>query len=404
MKPEKYKSWKDVFHYYQGLHDTQTVTDSEGKGTGRFRTNHYYQYSSPMHGCTGGHSGKGCSWWCPDRGAGMRLVPIDRNWTTGYAFDIFSGGKLKPKPYAPKEDFIRCWINLSSEKITEEGGHYPCLAMQFRQSPMKGGKEWAKWQMVPSGKGNDPYGDDDVWKSSNSWAETGIDDDLDVLSLNDLDVGSSCPVCQTGFLIDSDALGGLECNNNDCGNIFESGVIFDQGWKADAEYGQATPKALRKGGSHSKPNLKVWESFLAIEDLWKSILTLPHVKEEVQGICEWIGMRLTKPTVQWGKPVPREDDAWLPWVVKTGSPVSGNTLQGYPHLALAALIWAKPNQTGSVPLLDNELLRDIHNILLEKDVPGLDNPWRERDVLFVVDILRLMCFDMDVSFDWTPVP
>ncbi|MFP8875368.1 MAG: hypothetical protein VCB99_00355 [Myxococcota bacterium] len=330
----------------------------------------------------------------------------------GYAFDITSGGKLKPKRAAPKEDFIRCWLNLGKGKITEEGGHYPCLAMQFRQSPMKGRtglSGWIRWQLVPGKKGNNPYSDEEEWPASiasKSWAETGIED-FDVDSLNDLDKGGPCPECPTGILIDEDAFGSLACP--DCGNVFESPLFFDSGWKADAEKHSdtftGTPKAIKKSGSHSKPNLKVWEAFSAIAHLLKPIGK--HLSEadklKIKEVCRWIGMRLPKPT--FGRFAPREDDAWLPWVVKTGSRVNGNTLHGYPHLALAAFMWNfQQEEEGCAPLLDNELLMDIHKILLGKAVPGLDNPWRERDVLFVVDILRLMCFDKDLSFDWTPVP
>ena len=110
------------------------------------------------------------------------------------------------------------------------------------------------------------------------------------------------------------------------------------------------------------------------------------------------------------------DDAWAPWVVKgtgqeyytedwsTGFDVKrsreSQTLHGYPHLALAAMMWC--SQIGG--RLDNDLLLSIHANLLGKVVSGLKDEWMPRDVLFIVEILRLICFEKNHPFEWTPVP
>ena len=404
MKGGKRKTWGDVFKHYQKLHDDETVR-------GYFTSDCYAKHTPVHHGCEDplkcakpvsgvrGAKASGCSWWCKYRGGGMGFVPICHNWTQGYAFNIIDGTQLKKKTGGPPLGFIRLWTNTSRGRVADgvaEGGRYPSLALQFRDpSRFTQSKLWARWmasRVKMKIEGNDmPYLQHDIW------SKTGGNFYLD----------SCCDKPEPAG--EEDMKGFDRCKN--CGAQTKNTDYYDPGptrgigeYIAPAEGGQeATKSANKQGGSDFSINQKVWESFQKIwplvEDSCHQYFSHPIDRDIMHTLClHHIGMRLPQPT-GGEKRLAREDDAWAAWVVREGDSIAP-TLHGYPHLALAALMWL--SKAGGK--LDNGLLSSIHTRLLHKEVPGLKKPWRERDVLFVVEILRLICFEEGQDFEWTLVP
>ena len=317
----------------------------------------------------------------------MLHTPIDNNWTMGYAFNIVDGGELKEKSGPQELELIRHWINLSRSKISPEGGRYPCLAMQFRpKGAFKRSVEWARWQDQGFAR--------KAWDKEYA-ASTEADDEGGVNEDEYVSEGSICPDCGQSKLQE----------NHEHGEFFCPICHFSQMKKFDFEilnaddfFGLGTQKVLEKGGVFTGPNQKVKESFYT--EIVPSFAQFEEFKEFVdqnkdglESIFEWIGMRLPCPTGGEGR-LAREGDAWRPWVVN-----EGQTKHGYAHLALAGLIWLWRWEK----ILDNRLLKDSHKILLRKGLAGLDNPWGPRDVLFVVEILRLMSFEHNQVFEWADV-
>jgi hypothetical protein len=167
---------------------------------------------------------------------------------------------------------------------------------------------------------------------------------------------------------------------------------------------------LKKGPSLSKdghiptvPARNIGEHDRMLRDLIKEnqngddiVKKIENAEEQIGLIMNYICTRLL--TAQNNE----EKDGWKGWTLNNYNVET--RFHDNRHFAIALWIYGLKDNGK----LDNELLRNIHKILLDADwdpvwVDTKEKKWgwKPRDVLIVVEILRLLCWERDGGYDNT---
>lgn len=316
----------------------------------------------------------------------LSSAPYDDQWKKGYAFALVDGATFKFSKTQKKKKFVRQIPVPAKRKPTRDSdkeetkGPFPTCAFIFSDS-----RAINPWRWM-AGKRE---------------------------SVNP-NVGDVSP--QEGeFLLEPCEVTGLDCNweddvnervCKDCGSVIElfelpvdhdnpSGEKSSKDEQVKKEFVKLTsPKAgTYKGGDLSKENI-VQRGSKLLSEIGPSLT--PGLKNGIEGvmkgdcwftITEYITQRIAD-----GK-MDSEENAWIVWRTIGSTPAYVLS-----HFAIAAWIWCLRKEG----VLSNDILQEIHT---KYRLLAGGNDWKPRDVLMVVEILRLIWWEREGGdFEWTPLP
>lgn len=318
----------------------------------------------------------------------LRIIPHDDQWTKGYAFAIVDGRKIVVKNGCPERYFVRQMPSRAGYEPTEHsdkkgversrgGRQFPTCALLFNYANTGVS---AKYRKMATGEvSEDPYSED-MWAMYRTGEQTemlgtdGGGSARHVCSFDDIDEEQRLRYCGVCGMPEGD----------DLANVAPEVQI--QGRSGGGAKGLAFITPLDFRTEHSKL-IGLLEGCLD-KDMLNEIKNLYSTKEWEE---TWMQINQRKDSGEMNS----QGNAWIVWN-KLNS--RQKPLWRDAHFVIATWVWCK--MVGG--LLDNELLRNVHMCFL---AAAKADEWTPRDILMVVEILRLMWWEkVGGDFEWTPLP